>query len=89
MTVTYRYGYPVPLSRRDLALIADTRRRLADGSARRARLAAGVKVTEIAAVLEVEPSAVTQWEHAVRTPTAAHALAYAKALAAASGAITH
>ena len=79
----------MPLSRRDLALIAATRRRLADGSARAARIAAGVKVIEIAAVLEVEPSAVTQWEHGVRSPTGAHALAYAKALAAASGASAH
>lgn len=77
------------LSRRDLALIAATRRRLADGSARRDRLAAGVRVTEIAAVLEVEPSAVTQWEHKTRVPTAKHALGYAKALAAASGTGTH
>lgn len=77
------------LSRRDLSLIAATRRRLADGSARRDRLAAGVKVIEVAAVLGVEPSAVTQWEHRSRSPTAAHALAYAKALAAASGTVTH
>ena len=87
-TVTYRYRCPVTLSRRDLALIADTRRRLADGSARRDRLAAGVKVIEIAAVLDVEPSAVTQWERGKRSPTAAHALAYAKTLAAASAPVT-
>lgn len=72
------------LSRRDLALIAATRRSLADGSARQARIAAGVKVTELAAVLGVEPSAVTQWEHRARNPTGAHALAYARAMAAAT-----
>ena len=80
---------PASLSRRDLSLIASTRARLADGSARRARIASGVKVTEVASALDVTPQAVSQWESGRRTPNAANALGYAKALAAASGTTTH
>lgn len=70
------------MTRRELALIAETRAALASGSARQARLAAGVRVREMAAVLGVTPQAVSQWETGHRVPDAAHALAYGKAAAA-------
>ena len=70
------------MNRRDLTLIAETRTSLADGSARRDREAAGVRVSEVAAVVGVSPQAVSQWEHGRRVPATAHALAYGKALAA-------
>lgn len=75
------------VTRRELALIADTRAALAGGSARQARIAAAVRVGEIAAVLGVTPQAVSQWESGRRTPGALHALAYARALAAVSPAL--
>ncbi len=70
------------MTRRELALIAQTRAALADGSARRSRAAAAIRVAEIAAAIDVTPQAVSQWESGRRTPDAAHALAYARALAA-------
>ncbi len=70
------------MTRRELALIAETRAALAAGSAREARVAAGVRVAEIAAVLGVTPQAVSQWESGRRVPGTVHALAYARALAA-------
>lgn len=72
------------MTRRELTLIAETRVSLADGSAQRARIAAGVRVAEIAAFLDVSPQAVSQWEHGRRVPGTAHALAYGKVLAAVS-----
>lgn len=80
--VTSRPAPGARLSRRDLAVVLDTRKHLADGSARLARTAAGIRVGEMASVLGVTPQAVSQWEHGHRTPDAAHALAYARALAA-------
>jgi transcriptional regulator with XRE-family HTH domain len=76
------------MNRRDLILIAATRAQLADGSAKRSRLAAGIRTGEMAGVLGVTSQAVSQWESNRRTPDAAHALAYARVLAAvtASGA---
>ena len=70
------------MTRRDLALIAQTRAQLADGSARLRREAAGIRVGEMAAALDVSPQAVSMWESARRVPTAANALAYARAMAA-------
>jgi transcriptional regulator with XRE-family HTH domain len=77
------------VTRRDLALISQTRAQLADGSARLRRETAGIKVGEMAEALGVSPQAVSMWEHARRVPDSVHALAYAKALAAASGANAH
>jgi DNA-binding XRE family transcriptional regulator len=70
------------VTRRDLALIAETRAALSGGSARLARLAASIRVTEIAAAIGVTPQAVSQWESGRRMPGAVHALSYGKALAA-------
>jgi transcriptional regulator with XRE-family HTH domain len=75
------------VNRRDLALIAQTRASFADGSARRTRLAGGIRVTEIAAALGVTPQAVSQWEAGRRIPDAPRALAYARALAAVTSAL--
>jgi DNA-binding transcriptional regulator YdaS (Cro superfamily) len=71
------------MTRADLVLIATTRAHLADGSARRQRLAAGIRTGEMAEHLGVTPQAVSQWESGRRTPAAVHAIAYAKATAAA------
>jgi DNA-binding transcriptional regulator YiaG len=68
---------------RDLALIAETRRALADGSAKRRRIASGIRQVEMAVVLHVVQSTVSQWETGRRVPDATCALAYGKALAAA------
>lgn len=71
------------MTRRDLTLIAQTRAQLADGSARLRRERAGIRVGEMAAVLEVSPQAVSQWESARRVPDSVHALGYGRALASA------
>jgi DNA-binding transcriptional regulator YiaG len=81
--VTVRHGRVIRLSRRDLTVIMEARASLADGTARLARLAAGVKVTEIASVLDVTSQAVSNWESGRRVPDASHALAYVRAMAAA------
>jgi DNA-binding transcriptional regulator YiaG len=66
---------------RDLETITAVRAGLADGSARRARMDARLRIGEVAAVLRVTSAAVSQWEAGARTPTARHALAYARLLA--------
>jgi hypothetical protein len=76
------------VTRRELALIAETRAALADGSARRRREAAGVRLVEMAAVCGVASSTVSQWERLgrdgkpLRVPDARRALAYGRELAA-------
>jgi transcriptional regulator with XRE-family HTH domain len=70
------------VNRRELAIIAATRAALADGTARARREAAGIRQREIAAVIGVGAPAVSQWESGKRTPGAANALAYGKALTA-------
>jgi DNA-binding transcriptional regulator YiaG len=69
------------VTRRDLALILETRAALADGSARAQRQQARIRQTEMAAVLKVAQSTVSQWEAGKRVPAAGDALAYGKALA--------
>jgi transcriptional regulator with XRE-family HTH domain len=56
-------------------------RALADGSAKARRKAAGVTQAEMAAVLHVWQSAVSQWETGKRTPDVKSALAYGRVLA--------
>jgi transcriptional regulator with XRE-family HTH domain len=66
----------------DLNRIAAIRADLSSGAARRSRLSAGIRVTEVAAVVGVTPQAVSQWESGRRIPDAARCLAYGRALAA-------
>jgi DNA-binding XRE family transcriptional regulator len=66
----------------DLAVIARTRASLADGSARLAREAAGVSAPEVAAAAGVARQSVSAWESGRAVPSARHALAYARLLAA-------
>lgn len=63
-----------------LARIAAIRADLASGVARERRLRAGIRNVEFAAVLGVTRSAVSQWEHGNRVPSADSALAYGEAL---------
>jgi transcriptional regulator with XRE-family HTH domain len=70
------------VTRRDLALITETRAALADGSARSRRTLAGIRQVELAALLGVAQSTVSQWESGKRVPDAGDALAYGRALAA-------
>jgi transcriptional regulator with XRE-family HTH domain len=78
------------VNRRELALIAETRAALADGTARYRRVAARITVSEIAAACGASRAAVSMWERQdpetgkpVRVPGTVHALAYGRALAAA------
>jgi DNA-binding transcriptional regulator YiaG len=66
----------------DLAAVARIRDELRSGAARKARTAAGVSASEVARVLKVSRSSVSDWETGKRTPDASHALAYGRALAA-------
>lgn len=60
----------------------ETRAALADGSARTRRQAARVRQVELAGLLGVAQSTLSQWETGRRVPDAARALAYGRALAA-------
>ena len=64
-------------------MIADVRKSLADGSAKRRREATGVSQGQFARAMGVGQSAVSMIESGRRTPTDDHVLAYGKALAAA------
>lgn len=66
----------------DLALIARIRADLSSGCARSAREAARVSAAELAEAAGVTRQAVSKWETGRSTPSARHALAYARALAA-------
>ena len=68
------------MNKRDLALIADIRAELADGRARTARLAANVRLGEMASALGVTSAAVSQWESGTRSPSGVHALEYGRLL---------
>jgi DNA-binding XRE family transcriptional regulator len=70
------------VNRADLTLISATRAALRDGSAKAARERAGVTQKEMAAVLGVARSAVSQWEAGKRVPGTALTVAYGRALAA-------
>ncbi|MGH8921885.1 MAG: hypothetical protein ACRD0H_26680 [Actinomycetes bacterium] len=77
------------MNRRDLALIAETRAALADGSARERRVLARISVSEMAAACGASSAAVSMWERRdadgkpLRRPGTAGALAYGRALQAA------
>ena len=68
----------------DLALAARVRADLKSGRARRERIAAGVSGAEVArgCAPRVSPQAVFDWETRQKLPTAEHALAYGRLLAA-------
>ena len=66
----------------DLAAIARIRADLKSGAARSAREASGVSATEFAKTIGVSRQAVAAWEAGKSVPSASHALAYGKALAA-------
>jgi DNA-binding XRE family transcriptional regulator len=66
----------------DLAAVARIRDDLRSGAARKARSAAGVTASEMARVLNVSRTSVSDWETGKRAPSVAHALAYGRALAA-------
>jgi DNA-binding XRE family transcriptional regulator len=69
-----------PVKRADLRMLSGIRDELADGRARDARVAAGIRQREIASALGVAPSTVSQWEAGKRVPSAVHALAYGRLL---------
>jgi DNA-binding XRE family transcriptional regulator len=66
----------------DLARAAATRAALAGGSARLARIATGLTQSDVARSLGVSRQAVGGWESGTDRPTAEHALAYGRLLAA-------
>jgi DNA-binding transcriptional regulator YiaG len=66
----------------DLATVARIREELRSGAARKARSAAGVSASEVARVLNVSRTSVSDWETGKRSPDASHTLAYGRALAA-------
>jgi len=70
----------------DIAAIARLRASFRNGTARQARLAAGISMAEIASATGVSRQAIGSWERCRSIPSAGHALAYAKALAAATAA---
>ena len=69
----------------DLAVITRARAELASGAARIARESARLSAGELAAALGVSRQSVHSWESGRAVPSAAHALAYARALAAVTG----
>ena len=74
--------YPGFVHRSDLAAAAAVREDLASGAARKFRVAARVSAAEVARVVGVSRSAVSDWETGRCGPTAGHALAYGRALTA-------
>lgn len=66
----------------DLAAAARIRAGLKSGAARQAREMSGVSAAEIARVLGLTRTSVWEWETGRKQPTASHALAYGRALAA-------
>ena len=70
----------------DLAAVSRIRAELGNGSARAARLAAMIGTSEIAEAAGVSRQAVSAWESGRAVPSAPHALAYARALAAVASA---
>jgi DNA-binding transcriptional regulator YiaG len=64
----------------ELALVAQIRAELRDGSATAARGAAGLKQAEVARSLKVSRQSVSQWESGDAVPTDEHALAYGRLL---------
>lgn len=77
-------GYRDLVSRRsqaDLLFAVQVRADLASGRARKTRLAAGVKLMEMAPLLGVTPQVISLWERGKRKPTLEHAVQYGRLLA--------
>ncbi len=55
-------------------------RRAGDGPGRRLRLAAGLSLAEMGALVGVDASTVARWEKGLTYPRLAHALAYGSVL---------
>jgi len=68
--------------RSDLQAVISVRAALRSGDARKIRERLGVSAADLARVVGVSRAAVSDWERGRRVPTAGHALAYGKALAA-------
>jgi DNA-binding transcriptional regulator YiaG len=68
------------LTENDLHLLAQMRRWLSDGTARRLRLDHDLKTVEIAGAARVAPGTVGHWEAGLRVPRGAPALRYARIL---------
>lgn len=66
----------------ELAAIARIRADLRSGAAREMRAASGISASEMADAVGVSRQAVSAWEAGRSVPSAPHALAYGKALAA-------
>jgi len=66
----------------DLAAAAAVRGQLQSGAARQARKAAGVSAADVARAVKVSRATVSDWETGRKMPTAEHALAYGRVLAA-------
>jgi DNA-binding XRE family transcriptional regulator len=66
----------------DLAVIARIRADLKSGAALEAREGSGISAGEVAETVGVSRSSVNAWEAGRTVPSAAHALAYARTLAA-------
>jgi hypothetical protein len=69
----------------ELVIVAETRRRLTTGEARRIRLDRGVRVVEAAAAAGVTPGTLGRWEAGLRNPRAPEALRYGRVLDALAG----
>lgn len=61
--------------------LAEVRRLLSSGEARRIRVASGLSLSEVAGVLKVSTGAISRWENAKRRPGGRAALAYGHLLA--------
>jgi len=70
------------MSTEDLARLAQVRKLIKSGQARRTREAAGISLAEMARAIGVDVSTLHRWETGKRRPRSAAALRYAGALAA-------
>lgn len=68
------------MNTKQLGQIADVRRLIANGEAKRIRESADVSLSEIAQVCDVDNSTVSRWESGRRRPRGEFALRYGRAL---------
>jgi len=79
MPLPYHYRGGMPSDRISERILLQAM--LADGTARRLRLAAGLRLADVAEVCGVNASCVSRWESGRRRPRSGHADAYAAVLA--------